>query len=107
VSQPKAVQVRSSPNERTAGVLLGRIGLLLRIVAIATALAIGRVPRSGGVEGVVVNLSDVQRAGRYGATSSAVALLTSLGWRSSSLIGLSKAIDPSERSRRSAICHSS
>jgi hypothetical protein len=67
----------------------------------------GRVPRSGGVEGVVVNLSDVQRAGRYGATSSAVALLTSLGWRSSSLIGLSKAIDPSERSRRSAICHSS
>jgi hypothetical protein len=45
VSQPKAVQVRSSPNERTAGVLLGRIGLLLRIVAIATAslLRVARV----------------------------------------------------------------
>jgi hypothetical protein len=38
------VQVRSSPNERTARVLLGRIGLLLRIVAIATALAIARRP---------------------------------------------------------------
>ena len=42
MSQPEAVQVRSSPNERTAGVLLGRIGLLLRVVAIAIALAITR-----------------------------------------------------------------
>ena len=39
----------------------------------------GRVPWSGGNEGVVVNLSDVLGAGRSVVTSSAVALFTSFG----------------------------
>jgi hypothetical protein len=38
------VQVRSSPNERTAGALLGRIGLLRRVVAIAITLTIACRP---------------------------------------------------------------
>jgi hypothetical protein len=57
----------------------------------------GRVPRSGGNESVVVNLSDELRADCYDATSSAVALLTSLGRGPSSLVAASLAIEPSDR----------
>ena len=58
---------------------------------------VGRVPWSGGNEGVVVNLSDDAGAGRQLATSSAVALLTSLGLAASSPVATSLAIEPSDR----------
>jgi SAM-dependent methyltransferase len=58
---------------------------------------LGRVPWSGGNEGVVVNLSDDAGAGRQLATSSAVALLTSLGLAASSPVATSLAIEPSDR----------
>jgi hypothetical protein len=56
----------------------------------------GRVPWSGGIEGVVVNLSDVLELVAV-VTSSAAALLTSLGLTASSPVWVSLAIEPSDR----------
>jgi hypothetical protein len=70
---------------------------LLAMVTLVVVVALDLAASRGVVEkGVVVNLSDVRRAGQV-ATSSAVALFTSFAGEPSSLVGVSSAIEPSDR----------
>ena len=62
----------------------------------SSSRADGRVPWSGGIEGVVVN-SVTMLSWSLGATSSAGAPLTSLGRVASSLVWVSLAIEPADR----------